>query len=63
MDFDLSKRYCYYFNEISRIPRGSRNEKAISDYICDFAEKHGLKYKQDAIWNVMIDKPASRKIP
>ena len=60
MNFDLSKRYCYYFNEISRIPRGSRNEKAISDYICDFAEKHGLKYKQDAIWNVMVDKPASK---
>ncbi len=59
MDFDLSKRYCYYFNEISRIPRGSRNEKAISDYICDFAKQHGLKYKQDEIWNVMIDKPAS----
>ena len=59
MDFDLNKRYCYYFNEISKIPHGSRNEKQISDYVCRFAEEHGLKYKQDHVWNVMIDKPAS----
>ncbi len=60
MDFDLNKRYCYYFNEISKIPHGSRNEKALSDYICAFAEKHGLKFRQDHVWNVMIDKPASK---
>ena len=59
MDFDLNKRYCYYFNEISKIPRGSRNEKGISDYVCAFAEAHNLSYKQDHVWNVMIDKPAS----
>ena len=32
MEFDLNKRQCFFFNAISQIPRGSRNEKAISDY-------------------------------
>ena len=59
MDFDLSKRYCYYFNEISKIPRGSGNEKAVSDYVVGFAEEHGLAYKQDHVWNVIIEKDAS----
>ena len=59
MEFDLNKRHCYYFNEISKIPRGSRNEKAISDYLVSFAKEHGLPYKQDEVWNVIIDKPAS----
>ena len=59
MEFDLNKRHCYYFNEISKIPRGSRNEKAISDYICAFAEAHGLPFHRDEVFNVTIDKPAS----
>ena len=49
MDFDLNKRHCYYFNEISKIPRGSRNEKAISDYLVSFAKEQGLWYKQDDV--------------
>ena len=59
MEFDLSKRFNYYFNEISKIPRGSKNEKAISDYLVSFAENHGLACKQDDILNVIITKPAS----
>ena len=59
MEFDLSKKHCYYFNEISAIPRGSRNEKAVSDYVCEFAKAHGLAYKQDEVWNVIVDKPAT----
>lgn len=59
MEFDLNKKYCYYFNEISKIPRGSRNEKAVSDYVVDFAKKHGYEYKQDVVYNVIVNKPAS----
>ena len=59
MEFDLNKRYCYWFNELCKIPHGSRNEKAVSDMVCAFAEKHGFAYKQDSVWNVTIDKPAS----
>ena len=59
MEFDLNKRYCYYFNELVKIPHGSRNEKAVSDYVCAFAEQHGLVWHQDSVWNVTVDKPAS----
>lgn len=60
MEFDLSKRHCYYFNECAKIPHGSRNEKALSDYITVFAQEHGLKYKQDDVWNVIVYKDASK---
>ena len=59
MEFDLNKRYCYWFNEICKIPHGSRNEKAVSDMVCAFAKEHGLPYHQDSVWNVTVDKPAS----
>ena len=59
MIFDLSKKHCFFFNELSKIPRGSRNEKAVSDYIVSFADERGLKRKQDEVYNVLIEKPAS----
>ena len=48
-----------YFEQISAIPRGSGNEKAVSDYLCRFAEDKGLEYHQDALYNVIIKKPGS----
>lgn len=59
MEFDLSKPYCYYFNDICKIPHGSYNEKAISDYVVSFAKEHDLKYVQDEMNNVVIYKDAS----
>ena len=59
MEFDLNKRHSYWFNELCKIPHGSRNEKALSDFIVDFAKAHGFDYKQDEVWNVIIDKKAS----
>ena len=44
----------YYFEEISRIPRGSRHTKAISDYLVDFAKTRNLTYYQDSDNNVVI---------
>lgn len=52
-------RVFYYFEEICNIPHGSRNTKAISDYIVDFAKGHRLEYIQDELNNVIIFKPAS----
>lgn len=49
-----------YFYEISRIPRSSGKEEKIADYLCDFAEKHGLEYYRDSAKNVLINKPASK---
>ncbi|MCX7694376.1 MAG: aminoacyl-histidine dipeptidase [Caloramator sp.] len=48
-----------YFEEISKIPRGSGNEKAISDYLVDFAKKHNLEVIQDKALNVIIKKPGT----
>lgn len=47
-----------YFEEISRIPRGSFNEAACADYLAAFAVEHGLKYIRDELNNVVIFKPA-----
>lgn len=46
------------FEEISAIPRGSGNEKAISDYLVRFAEERGLEVYQDDSFNVLIRKDA-----
>ena len=49
----------HFFEDISAIPRGSANEKAISDYLVAFAEERNLWYHRDALFNVIIKKPAS----
>ncbi|MEE0475137.1 MAG: aminoacyl-histidine dipeptidase [Collinsella stercoris] len=49
----------HYFEEISAIPRGSGNEKGISDYLVAFANDHGLWVYQDDVYNVIIKKAAS----
>ncbi|MCD8155322.1 MAG: aminoacyl-histidine dipeptidase [Clostridiales bacterium] len=54
------KKVFYYFEEISRIPRGSGNTRQISDYLVEFAQNHGLKYVQDSLNNVVIYKPGTR---
>jgi len=48
-----------YFEEICQVPRPSKKEEKIRKYLLDFAEKHGLKSKTDAVGNVLIQKPAS----
>lgn len=60
MEFDLNKKHCYYFNEICKIPHGSLNEKALSDYVVDFAKKRGFDVKQDDMFNVVVKKKASK---
>ncbi|MDG5855210.1 aminoacyl-histidine dipeptidase [Clostridium beijerinckii] len=54
------KRIFYHFNEISKIPRGSGNEKQISDYLLSFGKSLGLECIQDDALNVIIKKPASK---
>ena len=43
-----------YFEEICAIPHGSKNTKAISDYLVDFAKEHELRYIQDESNNVIL---------
>lgn len=54
------KEVFYYFEEISKIPRGSYNEKGISDYLVSFAQKRNLECHRDEINNVIIVKEATK---
>ena len=47
------------FDAITRVPRPSKKEGKIIEYLVAFAEKHGLEYKKDAIGNVVIRKGAT----
>ncbi len=48
------KKVFYYFEEISKIPRGSGNTEKIAEYCLEFAEKRGLKAVKDNAGNVVI---------
>lgn len=49
----------HFFEEISAIPRGSGNEKGISDYLVKFGKDRGLWVYQDEAYNVIIKKGGS----
>ena len=48
-----------HFDEIRKIPRCSKHEEKIRDYIVNFAHNQGLKTKIDQVGNVVILKPAT----
>ncbi|MBC8537010.1 aminoacyl-histidine dipeptidase [Feifania hominis] len=48
-----------YFKELSAVPRSSGEEKAISEYLMNFARTRGLEAVCDEAYNVVIRKPAS----
>lgn len=50
----------YYFEQISKIPRASGNEKGACDYIASFARDRGLYCYRDEFNNVLIVKNATQ---
>jgi dipeptidase D len=48
-----------HFNEIRKIPRCSKHEELVRQYVLDFAEEKGLAANKDDAGNVVISKPAS----
>ena len=54
-------QYLNYFYDICKIPHGSHNEKALSEYLINFAKEHNLKYKTDDVYNVIIYKNGTSK--
>jgi dipeptidase D len=48
-----------FFSEISEIPRGSGNEKEISEYLVSFAKEHQIEYTHDDANNVVMIKEAT----
>ena len=49
-----------YFEIICSIPHGSRNTKAISDYLVSYAKEQGIRYVQDELNNVLLFADASK---
>ncbi len=58
-DYPSSEKALRFFEEFSKIPRGSGNTKAIADYLVAFAKKRGLECYRDESDNVVIRKPAT----
>ncbi len=48
-----------YFSELSKIPRGSKNEAAAADWVAEQGRELGYQVERDAVGNVLIRKPAS----
>lgn len=48
-----------FFGEICKIPRPSKKETQIGEYLMNFARTHNLPAKRDEVGNVIINKPAS----
>ena len=47
------------FDEITKVPRPSKKEEKIREYLLDFAKKHNIAVKTDEIGNVVMSKPAT----
>ena len=65
MDYKITgyepEKLFHFFEEISAIPRGSGNEKGISDYLVKFAKDRGLEVIQDDAYNVVIKKSGKQR--
>ena len=53
------KRVFAIFDEITKVPRPSKKEEKIRQYLLDFAKANGINAKTDAIGNVVMTKPAT----
>ena len=49
-----------YFEAVCQIPRPSKKEEKIIEFLIDFAKKHNLNYKKDLVGNMLISKPGSK---
>lgn len=47
------------FTELTKIPRQSHHEQAISDYLGNWAKEKGFDYVQDDLNNIIIEVPAT----
>ena len=50
----------HFFEDVCAVPRGSGNEKEISDFLVKFAKDRGLWVYQDDSYNVIIKKEGSK---
>ena len=48
------------FDAITQVPRPSKKEERIIEFLIDFAIRHNLEWQRDKIGNVVIRKPATK---
>ena len=48
------------FDQITKVPRPSKKEGKIRQYLLDFAAEHNIAVKTDEIGNVVMSKPATK---
>ncbi len=60
LDNTEPKEVFYYFEELSKIPRGTFHTKEVSDYCVRFAKERSLEVIQDEWNNVIIKKPGTQ---
>lgn len=57
---DLNPKIVFeIFDQITKIPRPSKKEDKIREFLLDFAKKHNIAAKTDAVGNVVMTKPAT----
>ena len=52
-----------HFGTLSSIPRRSREEIGVLDYIKGFAEENGLRWRQDEAGNMVVTRPCRKTRP
>ena len=53
------KKLITFFKELSKVPRNSKKEEKIAEFLCDFAKERNLWYRKDEFNNVLIKRKAS----
>ena len=48
-----------FFKELSKVPRNSKKEEKIAEFLCDFAKERNLWYRKDEFNNVLIKRKTS----
>ena len=48
-----------FFKELSKVPRNSKKEERIAEFLCNFAKERNLWYRKDNFNNVLIKRKAS----
>ena len=55
----MPEKVFHFFGEINRIPRPSKHEERMIEYLEQFGKSHGLETIVDPVGNVLIRKPAT----
>jgi len=55
----MNKRVFDLFDQICQVPRPSKHEEKISEWLCQFAQNHGIEYIQDEAMNVIMRVPST----